>query len=92
MPRKVKSSQIVTFTVPPEVKELLESVSFTGYYESLSQFLRDAIRLHLNTHPELRTLLVFHRYKAKKISIGKASVALGSSIEQTEMMFKALEE
>lgn len=87
----MKTSQVVTFTAPSELKEILDCVATTGYYDSLSEFLRDAIRTTLKTNRGLATLIAFQLYKAKKISIGKAAVMLNASVEETKEMLTALE-
>lgn len=87
----MKTSHVVTFTAPSELKEILDGVATTGYYDSLSEFLRDAIRTTLKTNRGLATLLAFQLYKAKKISIGKAAVMLNASLEETKEMLTALE-
>ena len=70
---KDQHSHVVTFTAPSDLKEILECIASTGYYDSLSEFLRDAIRSTLKTNKGLAALIAFQLYKAKKISIGKAA-------------------
>ena len=87
----MKTSQVITFTAPSELKEILDCVATTGYYDSLSEFLRDAIRTQLKTNRGIATLIAFQLYKTKKISIGKAAVMLNASPKEAEEMFAALE-
>ena len=84
-------SNIVSFTVPPDIKAILDTIPSLGYYDSLSEFLRDAIRSHLKANKGIAALIAFHLYKAKKISIGKATILTGASPEETQEMFHALE-
>ena len=86
-----KPSKVVTFTVPQDIKDILEIITSIGYYDSLSEFLRDAIRSHLRANKGLTTLIAFNLYKAKKISIGKAGLLTNNSLEKTKEMFKLLE-
>ena len=62
-----------------------------GYYDSLSEFLRDAIRSHLKANKGIAALMAFHLCKTKRISIGKAAAIMGVSLEETKDLFKALE-
>ena len=41
--KKNKNSTVFTFTVPSELKMLLEAAQKIGYYDSLSEFLRDKL-------------------------------------------------
>ncbi len=86
-----QKSYVVTFTVPKDLKDILDQVSGAGYYDSLSEFLRDAIRSMLRTQKGFATMIAFRLYKAKRISIGKAAVLLGCSLEETKQMFASLE-
>mgnify|MGYP001617404036 CR=1 FL=1 len=88
---KDQHSHVITFTVPSDLKEILEGMASTGYYDSLSEFLRDAIRSTLKTNKGLAAIIAFRLYKAKKISIGKAAAMLNTSLEETKEMLKALE-
>ncbi len=83
-----KSSFPISFTVPPELKALLEVVPETGYYDSLSEFIRDAIRGFLKAEKGLKIAIVKHLYTAKKISLGKAAELLGASIKEAETLLK----
>ena len=87
---KSKSS-IISFTVPPDIKEILDTAPVIGYYDSLSEFLRDAIRSHLKANKGIAALMAFHLCKTKRISIGKAAAIMGVSLEETKDLFKALE-
>ena len=84
-------SEVVTFTAPRELKEILDAVSSVGYYDSLSEFMRDAVRSYFASHKGFAALVAFHLWKAKKISIGKAGVMMNASPEEVEEWLKRLE-
>ena len=84
-------SHVITFTVPTDLKAMLDTIPKTGYYDSLSEFLRDAIRTQLKANRGIATLIAFQLYKTKIISIGKAAVMLNTSSKEAEEMFTALE-
>jgi Arc/MetJ-type ribon-helix-helix transcriptional regulator len=88
---KPRSSSVVTFTVPPDLKDILDVAGDLGFYDSLSEFLRDAVRNHIQENPALGALIAFHLVKAKRISIGKATLLTNASLEETKEMIKALE-
>lgn len=85
------NSNTMSFTVPNDLKLKLEGITKTGYYDSLSEFLRDAIRNLLNQNKDLRIALAFELYKKKKISIGKAAEIIKEKPEEVEALFKARE-
>ncbi len=85
------NSNTLSFTVPNDLKLKLEGITKTGYYDSLSEFLRDAIRNLLNQNKDLRIALAFELYKKKKISIGKAAEIIKEKQEEVEALFKARE-
>ena len=91
MGQEKQKSHIVTFTVPPDLKDILDIVPTIGFYDSTSEFLRDAIRSFFKGNRGMAALVAFHLYKTKRISIGKAAVLTGTSIEETEAMLKSLE-
>lgn len=85
------NSNTLSFTVPNDLKLKLEGITKTGYYDSLSEFLRDAIRNLLNQNKDLRIALAFELYKKKRISIGKAAEIIKEKQEEVEALFKARE-
>ena len=86
-----KNSHPISFTVPPEIKNWLDAVTDTGYYDSLSEFLRDAIRSLLKNEKGLRTAMVSHLYQQEKISLGKAAELLETDMKEAEKMLKSME-
>lgn len=84
---KNKTSSVFTFTVPSELKLLLEAVQKIGYYDSLSEFLRDTVRYTLEHKKNLRIAIAYELYTQKKISIGKASEIIQTDIEETKEIF-----
>lgn len=85
------NSNTLSFTVPNDLKIKLEGITKTGYYDSLSEFLRDAIRNLLNQNKDLRIALTYELYKQKKISLGKASEIIQEKPEEVKALFKARE-
>ena len=67
------TSNTLSFTVPNDLKLKLDGITKTGYYDSLSEFLRDAIRGILDKNIDLRISLAFELYQNNKISLGKAA-------------------
>lgn len=84
-------SNTLSFTVPDELKLKLEAISKIGYYDSLSEFLRDAIRNLLEKNKDLRLALAHHLFKEKKISLGKAAEITHLSIQEIKEHFKERE-
>jgi len=82
------NSTTLSFTVPSELKLKLDAVTHTGYYDSLSEFLRDAIRNLLNQNKDIRIAIAFQLYKTKKISLSKAAEIINESLEETEKLLK----
>ena len=91
MKKTEPASKIVSITVPRGLKEMLEVVPRLGYYDSLSEFIRDAIRTHLIQKRELHVLIVYNLYKERKLSLARAGVMLGLSTADTEDLFKHME-
>ena len=87
-PKKNKNSTVFTFTVPSELKTTLEAVQTIGYYDSLSEFLRDAIRTTLKEKKHLRISIAYELYSQKKISLGKAAEIIQTSTEETKELLK----
>jgi len=65
-------SETLSFTVPEMLRLELSAVPKTGYYDSTSEFLRDAMRTLLAARKDLRLALASVLYKEGKISLGKA--------------------
>ncbi len=84
----MKKSNVVTFTVPSEIKNILEAAQNIGYYDSLSEFLRDSIRFTLEKKKHLRIAIAHELYSSKKISLGKASEILQTNIDETKKIFE----
>lgn len=89
--KKEASSRIVSITVPPRMKEMLDVVGHLGYYDSLSEFIRDAVRTHLQRHRHLHVLIVYHLYKQKKLSLSQASSLLDLSLSELTDLFAHME-
>jgi Arc/MetJ-type ribon-helix-helix transcriptional regulator len=85
------TSNTLSFTVPNDLKIKLEGITKTGYYDSLSEFLRDAIRSTLTQNKDLRIALAFELYKQEKITLGKAAEIIQESPEEVKALFKARE-
>jgi predicted HTH domain antitoxin len=69
---KLATSETVSFTAPPTLKMELSAIPETGYYDSTSEFLRDAMRTILAARKDLRIAIASVLYKDGKISLGKA--------------------
>ena len=65
-------SETISFTVPEILKMELNAIPETGYYDSTSEFLRDAMRTILSARRDLRIAIASELYKKGKISLGKA--------------------
>ena len=83
-----KRSSIVTFTAPKNIKLILEAAQKIGYYDSLSEFIRDTIRYTLENKKYLRTAIAYELYNQKKITLSKASEMMETSLEETKGLFK----
>lgn len=84
-------SNTISFTVPDELKLKLDAITRIGYYDSLSEFLRDAIRNLLEKNKDVRLALAFELFKNKKISLGKAAEITHLSIDEIKQHFKERE-
>lgn len=62
----------VSMTLPDIVKREVSAIPETGYYDSSSEFLRDAIRTILHERPELRIAIACKLYEKGEISLGRA--------------------
>ncbi len=72
MATKIATSETVSFTAPPTLRMVLGAIPETGYYDSTSEFLRDAMRTMLSARKDLRIAIASVLYKDGKISLGKA--------------------
>ncbi len=68
----VATSETLSFTVPETLRLELGAIPKTGYYDSTSEFLRDAMRTLLAARKDLRLALASVLYREGKISLGKA--------------------
>jgi len=68
----VNKSETLSFTVPEVLRLELGAIPKTGYYDSTSEFLRDAMRTLLASRKDLRISIALVLYKEGKISLGKA--------------------
>ncbi|MBL7148169.1 MAG: UPF0175 family protein [Nanoarchaeota archaeon] len=68
----VIKSETMSFTVPKTLRLELGAIPETGYYDSTSEFLRDAMRTILAARKDLRVAIATVLYKKGKISLGKA--------------------
>lgn len=87
----MSKSNNLSFTVPNDLKLKLEAVTNIGYYDSLSEFLRDAIRTLLSQNKSLRVAIAYELYKNKKISIAKASEIINCPLAEVKELFKEME-
>jgi len=87
----VQKSNVLSFTVPHDIKLKLEAVTKIGYYDSLSEFLRDAIRNQLNKNQDIRIAIAYELHKSKKISLGRAAEIMGTTIQEANHLFKERE-
>ena len=72
MVTKSVKSETISFTAPEMLKLELGAISETGYYDSASEFLRDAMRTILAARKDLRIAIATVLYTGGKISLGKA--------------------
>ncbi len=84
-------SNVLSITVPKEIKLLLEGIAASGYYDSISEFIRDAIRDFLKENKDLRIALTFQLHKANKITLGKAAEILRVSTKEAQEMMRLME-
>lgn len=81
-------SNVLSFTVPDELKLKLDTIAKIGYYDSLSEFLRDAIRNLLEKNEDLRIAIAYELVKEKKISMGKAVEIAKISLKELKDLFQ----
>ena len=85
----VAKSQTLSFTVPEMLRLELSVIAKTGYYDSTSEFLRDAMRTFLNNRKDLRIAIAAALYQDGKISLGKATeISEVSYEEMKELLVK----
>lgn len=84
-------SNVLSFTVPHDIKLKLNAITKIGYYDSLSEFLRDAIRNQLNKNQDIRIAIAYELHKNKDISLGKAAEIIGTNIKEAKHLFKERE-
>ncbi|MDP3728704.1 MAG: UPF0175 family protein [bacterium] len=87
MVTKTVKSETVSFTVPEMLKMELGAIPETGYYDSTSEFLRDAMRTILTERKDLRIAIVSVLYKEGKISLGKAVEVADVNYEEMKKIF-----
>ncbi len=87
----MSKSHTISFTVPDDIKLKLDAIVHTGHYDSLSEFLRDAIRTILTQNKDLRMSLAHHLHKEGKIGLGKAAEIIQENLEETEKLLKSRE-
>jgi predicted HTH domain antitoxin len=66
-----------TFEVPPLLEKELRALIKSGYYGSVEDALKDAVRTLLRVNPDLRTVTAVELYKEGEISLGKAAEIAG---------------
>jgi len=76
-------------TLPDMIKREVDAISETGYYDSSSEFLRDAIRTILRERPELRVALACELYKEEEISLGRAMEIAEKDIESMKEILES---
>ena len=87
MATKTVKSETISFTVPETLKMELGAIPETGYYDSTSEFLRDAMRTILAARKDLRIAIASVLYKEGKISLGKAVEVADVNYEEIKKIF-----
>ncbi|MBI2145883.1 UPF0175 family protein [Candidatus Woesearchaeota archaeon] len=82
----VIKSETLSFTVPEMLRLELGAIPKTGYYDSTSEFLRDAMRTLLAARKDLRIALASVLYRDGKISLGKAVEIADVGYEEMKKM------
>jgi len=85
----MSKSKRVSMTLPDIIKKEVEAIPETGYYDSSSEFLRDAIRTILRERPELRIALACELYKKEEISLGRAMEIAEKDIESMKKILES---
>lgn len=75
-------SETLSFTLPKTLRLELSAIIETGYYDSVSEFLRDAMRTILIDRKDLRIAIASVLYKKGKISLGKAAEIANVNYEE----------
>lgn len=76
-------------TLPEIIKREVDAIPETGYYDSRSEFLRDAIRTLLRERPELRVSLACKLYENGEISLGRAMEIAEEDIESMKEILES---
>lgn len=79
----------LSMTLPEMLKKEVEAVSETGYYDSGSEFLRDAIRSLLRSRPDLRIAIACILYEKGEISFGRAMEIAGMDMSSMKEMLES---
>ncbi|MFW6083479.1 MAG: UPF0175 family protein [Thermoplasmatota archaeon] len=79
----------VSMTLPDIIKREVDAIPETGYYDSRSEFLRDAIRTLLRKRPELRVALACKLYEKGEISLGRAMEIAEEDIESMKEILES---
>lgn len=87
MVTKTIKSETLSFTVPEMLRLELGAIPETGYYDSTSEFLRDAMRTILAARKDLRIAIASVLYKSGKISLGKAVEVADVNYEEMKKIF-----
>ncbi len=87
MAAKTTKSETLSFTVPEMLRMELGAIPETGYYDSTSEFLRDAMRTILAARKDLRIAIASVLYKDGKISLGKAVEVADVNYEEMKKIF-----
>ncbi len=87
MVTKPVRSETISFTAPEMLKMELGAIPETGYYDSTSEFLRDAMRTILAARKDLRIAIASVLYKEGKISLGKAVEVADVNYEEMKKIF-----
>ena len=87
MATKIATSETVSFTAPPILRLELSAIPQTGYYDSTSEFLRDAMRTMLSARKDLRIAIASVLYREGKISFGKAVEVADVNYEEMKKIF-----
>ena len=65
------------FEVPPVLEKELRALIKSGYYGSVEDALKDALRTLLRVKPDLRTMAAVELYKEGEVSLSKAAEIAG---------------
>ena len=73
-----------SITLPDMLKRELEYIPLTKYYDSVEEFIKDAIETLLIARKDLRIEIACEMYKNGEISIGKVCEIAGLDIEKVK--------